>query len=103
MSRRKSLSIAVCKDRKKHEENLRGRRGDYRIDYGLQGVCNLYILFPIPYSRELFWMVQILERLGSKVSLDIVAEAFSPDTTSDVAAGLWEPHLIGGTPKEKVE
>ena len=48
-------------------------------------------------------MVQILERLGSKVSLDIVAEAFSPDTTSDVAAGLWEPHLIGGTPKEKVE
>ena len=48
-------------------------------------------------------MVQILERLGSKVSLDIVAEAFSPDTTSDVAAGLWEPHLISGTPKEKVE
>ena len=66
-------------------------------------MCNLYILFPTPYSRDLFWMVQILERLGSQVSLDIVAEVFSPDTTSDVAAGLWEPHIIGGTPKEKVE
>ena len=44
-----------------------------------------------------------MERLDSKISLDIVAEAFSPDTTSDVAAGLWEPHLIGGTSKEKVE
>lgn len=47
--------------------------------------------------------LQILERVGSKVNLDIVAEAFSPDTTSDVAAGLWEPHLIGGTPEDKVE
>ncbi|XP_021707205.1 D-amino-acid oxidase [Aedes aegypti] len=32
--------------------------------------------------------------------LEIISERFSPNTTSDVAAGLWEPYLSGDTPKQ---
>ncbi|XP_001848809.2 D-aspartate oxidase [Culex quinquefasciatus] len=34
--------------------------------------------------------------------LEIISDRFSPDTTSDVAAGLWEPFLLGDTPTELV-
>lgn len=34
--------------------------------------------------------------------LEIWSDRFSPDTTSDVAAGLWEPFLLGDTPTELV-
>ncbi|XP_055608508.1 D-amino-acid oxidase-like [Uranotaenia lowii] len=43
-----------------------------------------------------------IARLFSGTSIQIIAERFSPDTTSDVAAGLWEPYLLGDTPRESV-
>lgn len=32
----------------------------------------------------------------------VIADKFSPSTTSDVSGGFWEPHLLGDTLKEKV-
>ncbi|KXJ72229.1 hypothetical protein RP20_CCG018553 [Aedes albopictus] len=32
--------------------------------------------------------------------IEIISERFSPNTTSDVAAGLWEPYLSGDTSKQ---
>ncbi|XP_077991339.1 D-aspartate oxidase-like [Glandiceps talaboti] len=32
------------------------------------------------------------------VEVTIVADKFTPDTTSDGAGGLWEPHALGSTP-----
>lgn len=37
---------------------------------------------------------------GSEVT--IVTDAISPNTTSDVAGGFWEPHLLGDTPIELI-
>ncbi|XP_058823529.1 D-aspartate oxidase-like isoform X2 [Topomyia yanbarensis] len=34
--------------------------------------------------------------------IEIISEQFSPFTTSDVAAGLWEPYLLGETPRHLV-
>ena len=36
------------------------------------------------------------------LEMDVVAEDFSPLTTSDGAAGFWQPHLDPFTPKDKV-
>uniref|UniRef100_A0A182PR36 FAD dependent oxidoreductase domain-containing protein n=1 Tax=Anopheles epiroticus TaxID=199890 RepID=A0A182PR36_9DIPT len=33
--------------------------------------------------------------------IQIISEQFSPNTTSDVAAGLWGPYILGGTPDAK--
>ncbi|KAF7267796.1 hypothetical protein GWI33_019033 [Rhynchophorus ferrugineus] len=44
--------------------------------------------------------VEIQKLLGDKVTVTIFAEKFTPDTTSDVAAGLWEPYLLGDTKPE---
>ena len=38
---------------------------------------------------------------GSEVT--IIADEFSPFTTSDVAGGFWEPHLLGNTPTELIK
>jgi hypothetical protein len=35
---------------------------------------------------------RILDRFPD-VEMDVIADVFSPDTTSDVAAGIWEPHV----------
>ncbi|XP_055539830.1 D-aspartate oxidase-like [Wyeomyia smithii] len=35
--------------------------------------------------------------------IEIVSEHFSPNTTSDVAAGLWEPYLLGDTAQQLVK
>jgi len=35
--------------------------------------------------------------------IEILATAFSPETTSDGAAGYWEPIFMGDTPEETVE
>jgi D-amino-acid oxidase len=32
----------------------------------------------------------------------VVAEKFSPNTTSDLVAGLWGPYLMGSTPQQKI-
>ena len=45
--------------------------------------------------------VRVLDSVpGSEVT--IVADKFSPFTTSDVAGGFWEPHLLGDTPVESI-
>lgn len=36
------------------------------------------------------------------IQLTIMAKEFSPHTTSDGAAGFWEPYLPGDTPAEKI-
>ena len=36
------------------------------------------------------------------LDLDLIADKFSPITTSDGVAGYWQPHLNPGTPDEKV-
>lgn len=36
------------------------------------------------------------------VQVIIVAEKFSPNTTSDLVAGLWGPYLMGKTPSDKI-
>jgi glycine/D-amino acid oxidase-like deaminating enzyme len=35
---------------------------------------------------------RILDRFPD-VEMDVIADVFSPNTTSDVAAGIWEPHV----------
>ncbi|CAH1984968.1 unnamed protein product [Acanthoscelides obtectus] len=45
--------------------------------------------------------LKIQERLKSKVDVTIFSKDFSPNLTSDVAAGLWEPYLLELTPEEK--
>ncbi|XP_060566263.1 D-aspartate oxidase-like [Ruditapes philippinarum] len=32
----------------------------------------------------------------------VIADKFSPVTTTDVSGGFWEPHLLGDTPEEKI-
>ena len=45
--------------------------------------------------------VRLQEELpGSDVT--IIADRFSPDTTSDCAAGIWAPYLIADTPEHKI-
>lgn len=44
----------------------------------------------------------IQKRLGPSVKVTIFTEALSPNTTGDVAAGLWLPYLIQDTPKEDI-
>lgn len=36
------------------------------------------------------------------VEVIIVAEKMTPDTTSDLVAGLWGPYLMGDTPADKI-
>uniref|UniRef100_A0A2P2I3D3 D-aspartate oxidase-like n=1 Tax=Hirondellea gigas TaxID=1518452 RepID=A0A2P2I3D3_9CRUS len=43
----------------------------------------------------------ILNKLPD-VQLTVISEHFSPDTTGDVAAGMWGPFIMGGTPPEDI-
>lgn len=36
------------------------------------------------------------------VEVIIVAEKLTPNTTSDLVAGLWGPYLMGQTPADKI-
>lgn len=36
------------------------------------------------------------------VQVIIVAEKMTPDTTSDLVAGLWGPYLMGDTPADTI-
>ncbi|KAK3089163.1 hypothetical protein FSP39_001392, partial [Pinctada imbricata] len=38
--------------------------------------------------------VRIQESLGQSVHVTVIADQFSPDTTSDGSGGFWEPHLL---------
>jgi D-amino-acid oxidase len=47
---------------------------------------------------------RVLERFPRGIlTLDLVADAFSPNTTSDVAAGFWEPYNCPGTSQDELE
>ena len=37
-----------------------------------------------------------------EVEVTVIADKFSPATTTDVSGGFWEPHLLGDTPQEKI-
>lgn len=45
---------------------------------------------------------RLQEQFGSDVSITIFSDEFSPNTTSDIAAGLWGPHCLGDTPADKI-
>jgi glycine/D-amino acid oxidase-like deaminating enzyme len=47
--------------------------------------------------------VQIAEAYkGQDVQITVVAEKMTPNTTSDLVAGLWMPYLSGQTPEDKI-
>ncbi|KAG5683755.1 hypothetical protein PVAND_013020 [Polypedilum vanderplanki] len=47
--------------------------------------------------------VQIAENFKNQnVEVIVVAEKFTPNTTSDLVAGLWGPYLMGSTPEHKI-
>ncbi|KAH8393591.1 hypothetical protein KR200_005829 [Drosophila serrata] len=49
--------------------------------------------------------IKILEHYlaeGQPISVTIISEDFTPNTTGDGSAGLWGPYLLGGTPQSKV-
>jgi D-amino-acid oxidase len=39
---------------------------------------------------------------NQNVQVIVVAEKMTPDTTSDLVAGLWGPYLMGETPADKI-
>ena len=45
----------------------------------------------------------LLSEAGTRVHAEVLADRFSPHTTSDVAFGIWEPYLLKGTPLNKVK
>lgn len=45
---------------------------------------------------------RLQEQFGNDVSITIFSEKFSPETTGDIAAGLWGPTLLCDTPTEKI-
>lgn len=53
------------------------------------GVCGATVAF------------RLQEQFGSSVSITILAEELSPNTTGDIAAGLWSPYTLGNTPAER--
>jgi glycine/D-amino acid oxidase-like deaminating enzyme len=45
---------------------------------------------------------RLLERFPN-LQVDLIADVFSPDTTTDVSAGLWLPYIWGGTSDANLE
>lgn len=45
---------------------------------------------------------RLQEQLGKSVSITIFSDEFSPNTTGDIAAGLWGPHCLNDTPVDKI-
>ncbi|KAK3611951.1 hypothetical protein CHS0354_014028, partial [Potamilus streckersoni] len=43
-----------------------------------------------------------LQEICPESEVTIIADKFSPNTTSDVSAGFWRPRPIGSTPPEKI-
>ena len=42
--------------------------------------------------------VKVIETIPN-VDVTLVSDKFSPDTTGDGAAGVWQPYLVGSTPE----
>ena len=40
---------------------------------------------------------------GADLSVELVADSFSPETTTDVSAGFWLPFHWGGTTDDDLE
>ena len=49
------------------------------------------------------WKLTCLEGAADQLSVDLVADRFSPATTTDVSAGFWLPFHWGGTTDEELE
>lgn len=45
---------------------------------------------------------RLQEQFGNNVSITIFSEDFSPNTTGDIAAGLWGPIYTCDTPTDKI-
>lgn len=45
---------------------------------------------------------RLQEQFGDDVSITIFSEEFSPNTTGDIAAGLWGPYCSGDTPADQI-
>lgn len=45
--------------------------------------------------------VEILQDDNIKCKVTLIADKFTPNTTSDVAAGVWTPYLAGNEPKDR--
>ncbi len=45
--------------------------------------------------------IAVQERLP-QVHVTLFSQTFSPGTTSDVAAGLWQPYCLGETPVDRI-
>ncbi|KAL4218449.1 hypothetical protein ACF0H5_023184 [Mactra antiquata] len=46
--------------------------------------------------------LRIIETLP-EAEVEVLADKFSPFTTTDVSGGFWEPHLLGDTPEVKIK
>ena len=46
--------------------------------------------------------LRIVQDTNGAHEITLLAEKFTPDTTSDGVAGWWEPHFDPKTPKKKV-
>ena len=44
-----------------------------------------------------------LKRKYAEFNITLISQAFTPQTTSDVAAGHWEPFCMGETPVDDIE
>lgn len=45
---------------------------------------------------------RLQQQFGPSISVTIFSDAFSPNTTGDVSAGLWGPYLLNDTSQEKI-
>lgn len=43
-----------------------------------------------------------VKELFPEAKVVVFADKFPPNTTSDVAGGFWEPHLLRDTPEESI-
>lgn len=46
--------------------------------------------------------LEIQRKFGNEAKVIIFADKFSPNTTSDIAAGFWEPYLLADNSEEDV-
>lgn len=46
--------------------------------------------------------IEIHRKFGHQAKVVIIADKFTPNTTSDIAAGLWEPYLLAENSEENV-
>lgn len=45
---------------------------------------------------------RLQEQFAGDVSITIFSDEFSPNTTGDIAAGLWGPVFCGDTPIDRI-